>query len=71
MTSSDAEHRCGINRLVNVKSYFLREVGIPCLGISDERDRIRCYQDTTKKADTHLRILWATWAAILSGCGKR
>ena len=64
--SSEAEHRCGVNRLVDVKSYFLREVGIPCLGISDERARIQCYQDTTAKADAHLRTLWGTWAAILS-----
>ena len=64
--SSEAEHRCGVNRLVDVKSYFLREVGIPCVGISDERARIQCYQDTAAKADAHLRTLWGTWAAILS-----
>ena len=64
--SSDAEHDCGVNRLVDMKSYFLREVGIPCVGISEEQARIQCYQDTMAKADAHLRTLWSTWASILS-----
>ena len=64
--SSDAEQRCGVTRLVDVRSYFLREVGIPCVGISDEQARIQCYQDSTGKADAHLRTLWSTWASILA-----
>lgn len=63
--SSEDEKECGVVRLSTATSYFLREVGIPCVGITDEQARVTCYEATMAKADTHLRTVWTTWNAIL------
>ena len=63
--TSDAEHRCGIQRLANVQSYSQREVGVACFAISDEQDRIACGQKTYEAAGLHMKALWSTWTELL------
>jgi hypothetical protein len=62
-TSAD-ELRCGQERLADVETYFLREVGTPCAAISDPTDRQECSDETSRAADTHVTTLWSTWGAI-------
>ncbi len=64
-TSAD-ELRCAQQRLADVQTYFLREVGTPCAAISDPVDRQECSDESTGAAETHMRTLWSTWADILS-----
>ena len=62
---SEDELMCGQQRLTDVQSYFLREVGAPCFAISDEADRLECGANTFEDANTHLLTFWSTWAEIL------
>ena len=65
--NSEDELRCAQQRLSKVQTYFMREVGgTPCAAISDPDDRLQCFQDAALESQTHMTILWSTWASILN-----
>ena len=64
--SSAAERECGVQKLAEVQTYFLREVVTPCGGIGDDDARMQCVAETMTAANEHLRTMWATWATLLN-----
>ena len=62
---TEDEKRCARSRLADVPAYSLREVLVPCAGISDEDDLAQCNEQSLVNAGQHYTNLRSVWNDIL------
>ena len=59
------ELSCAKARLADVRSYFLRNVIVPCGAISDQAARESCKADSYRATEEHVRNFRTVWNEIL------